>query len=264
VRVFVLGSGSLGNAVLVDAGGTRVVVDCGVGPRAAHEKMCEMGEPLFPRGADGIVITHAHDDHAAKLGPFARATRAPVWLHDGIDLPRARRKLPVRRYDTQRPFRIGAVVVDAFEIPHDAPQVALRLSEGDRSVAVVTDLGHIPRGLDRFLGACDEIFLESNYCPEQLAIGPYPHSVRRRVSGPEGHLSNEDAAELVARLEGTRVSRVHLCHISENNNTPERALEVVRARANRIEVDAIRRACVFEITPAPRTSNTFVQLGLFG
>jgi phosphoribosyl 1,2-cyclic phosphodiesterase len=266
VRVFVLGSSSLGNALLFASGATRVLVDGGVGPRVAAERLAAMGEQLLPRGFDGIVVTHQHDDHAAKVGPLARATGAPVWLHDGVDLPRVRRKLNVKRYDTTAAFRIGDFTVEAFALPHDAPQVALRLTAGDLTVGLVTDSGYVPRGLDRFLGACDEVLLESNYCPEMLDYSEYPPSVRRRISGPEGHLSNEDAASLVARLEGTRVVRVHLCHISQNSNTPDRALEVVQRRAKNIVVGVIPAAggCVLQLQERVRPSSGFVQLGLFG
>ncbi len=266
MRVFVLGSSSLGNALLFASAKTRVLVDGGVGPRVAAERLRAMGEELLPRGIDGIVVTHQHDDHAAKVGALARATGAPVWLHDGIDVPRVRKKSNVKRYDTHASFHIGDFTVEAFALPHDAPQVALRVSSNGLTVGVVTDSGYVPRGLDRFLGACDEVLLESNYCPELLELSEYPPSVRRRISGPEGHLSNADAASLVARLEGTRVVRVHLCHISQNSNTAERALEVVSRRAKHIEVSVIPPAggCVLEIQERPRPSGGFVQLGLFG
>ena len=266
MRVFVLGSSSLGNALLFASADSRVLVDGGVGPRIASERLRAMGEELLPRGLDGIVVTHQHDDHAAKVGPLARATGAAVWLHDGVDLPRVRRKLNVKRYDTTKAFTIGDFTVEAFELPHDAPQVALRLTSKDLTVGLVTDSGYVPRGLDRFLGACDEVLLESNYCPEMLDFSEYPPSVRRRIAGPEGHLSNDDAASLVSRLEGTRVVRVHLCHISQNSNTPDRALEVVQRKAKTIQVGVIPAAggCVLEIQARPRPSGAFVQLGLFG
>lgn len=273
MELFVLASGSLGNALLVQSHRSRVLVDCGIGPRLAQERMRAMGGELLPRGVDGIVITHHHDDHASKLGPFARAIGSPkngagegkIWLHDGIEAHRVRKKLAVRRYDTERAFRIGDFIIEAFALPHDAPQVALRLSDDDVSIGIATDLGHVPRGLDRFLAECDEVLLESNYCPELLAIGPYPPSVRRRVSGPHGHLSNTDAAGLVARLEGSRVSRVHLCHLSQHNNTPARALEVTRARVKHISVNVIPYGhwCKLEVSFRPRSSGAFVQLGLF-
>jgi phosphoribosyl 1,2-cyclic phosphodiesterase len=266
VRVFVLGSSSLGNALLFATAKSRVLVDGGVGPRVAQERLRAMGEELLPRGVDGIVVTHQHDDHAAKVGPLARAMKAPVWLHDGIDIPRVRKKLSPKRYDTSAAFHIGEFTVEAFQLPHDAPQVALRLTANGLTVGVVTDSGYVPRGLDRFLGACDEVLLESNYCTELLGISDYPPSVRRRISGPEGHLSNDDAAALVARLEGTRVNRVHLCHISENSNTPDRALEVVRRRAKNIQVGVIPRdgGCILHVEERPRASGGFVQLRLFG
>lgn len=267
MRVHVLGSSSLGNALLFAWGPSRVLVDAGVGPRACAERLRRAGDESFPRGVDGIVVTHHHDDHSAKVGPLARATGAPVWLHDGVDLPRARRKLDVRRYDTRAPFSVGAFAVEAFALPHDAPQVALRLSAGGRTVGVVTDAGHVPRGLEGFLAACDEILLEANYCPEMLAASPYPPSLRRRIAGPEGHLSNADAAALVARLAGTRVSRVHVCHVSEHNNTPERAARAVRERSGAIAVGVLPRegGVVLDVgAPAAAPARVSVQLDLFG
>src|SRR5690606_24605997 len=95
----------------------------------------------------------------------------------------------------------------------------------------VTDAGHVPRDLPAFLGACDLALIEANYCPELLHLGPYPPRLKRRVSGGSGHLANHEAAELASVLRSSRVRKLLLGHVSRANNTPDRALLAVQARA---------------------------------
>jgi phosphoribosyl 1,2-cyclic phosphodiesterase len=240
VRVFVLGSGSSGNCLVVEAEGERLVLDAGMGPTRATERMRALGADLVTSRAPlGLFVTHDHGDHAAHALPIARALRAPLHAHQGIAAPRARSRLEVRSYTPGRPVPLGPFIVEALPVPHDAPQVALRVSAGGRRFAIATDLGQSTRELRAFLGGCDVVFLESNYCPRLLESGPYPPRLRRRVAGGLGHLSNEQTAELARALEDTRVSRLVLVHLSRTNNTPSRALEVVTARVRRLPVEAL-------------------------
>lgn len=236
VRVFVLGSGSSGNALLVDTGETRILVDGGVALRAAGARMEQLGDALLPRGVDAIVATHHHGDHFGHVEKLARALDAPVYLHGGIDAPRVRRKARVHAYDVGATFRVGDVEISTASIPHDAPQVALRLATKEHAFGVATDVGHVTAALVRLLSTCDGAVVEANYCPELLAFGPYPPRLRERVGGGFGHLSNPRAAELASKLVGSRLGRIWLGHLSLANNTPERALETVAAVARRIEV----------------------------
>jgi phosphoribosyl 1,2-cyclic phosphodiesterase len=240
VRVFVLGSGSSGNCLVVEAEGERLVLDAGMGPTRATVRMRTLGADLVTSRAPlGLFVTHDHGDHAAHALPIARALRAPLHLHQGITAPRARSRLEVCAYTPGIPVPLGPFVVDALPIPHDAPQVALRVSAGGRRFAIATDLGHVTRELRAFLAGCDVVFLESNYCSSMLETGPYPPRLKRRVAGPIGHLANEQTAELARSLEDTRVARLVLVHLSRTNNTPERALEVVSSRAHRLRVEAL-------------------------
>lgn len=240
MRIYVLGTGSSGNGLVVEAEGERLLVDAGIGPARAAERMRALGGELARgRAPLGLFVTHEHGDHAAHAMSLGRALRVPVYAHAGVRFSCSARNVELRGYEPGRAVALGPFVVETLAVPHDAPQVALRVTAGPRRVALVTDLGMAPRALHPFLSACDLALVESNHCPRMLATGPYPLRLQRRVAGPEGHLSNEQTAALVASLEGTRLGRVLLVHLSRTNNAPARALEVVRARARRIRVDAL-------------------------
>jgi phosphoribosyl 1,2-cyclic phosphodiesterase len=259
VRVYVLGSGSTGNAVLIEAAGARLLVDAGFGPRAAVRRLAELGVDLFPRSVDGIVVSHQHGDHIGHLEPLARALRAPIYLHRGIGAPRVRRRFHVVDYDPGATFSVGALDVATVAVPHDAPQIALKISvnmAGNREVGtafgIATDVGTVTDGLVRLLEGCDAGLIEANHCPAMLADGPYPERLKKRVAGPYGHLANHQTAQLAARLIGSRLAHMYLGHISRANNTPERALEVVRASAGpRVGVSVVPHG-VPQILAVPR------------
>ncbi len=264
MRVFILSSGSSGNALLVEASGARILIDAGIGPRVAAGRMRTLGRDLFPRGVDAIVLTHHHGDHIAHVEALARACRAPIYMHRGISAARVRARWDVREYGAHAPFRVGAVEVTAHVIPHDAPQVALRVtSEEGARFGLATDLGHVPPGLAAFLGACDAALVEANYCPELLAVGPYPPRLRQRIRGGLGHLANEQTAELASELTGSRLARLYLGHISRANNTPERALAVVGPRCVGFEVHAVAHGVphALDVVRGTSKSTRFEQLG---
>jgi phosphoribosyl 1,2-cyclic phosphodiesterase len=243
VRVFVLGSGSSGNCLVVEAEGERVLIDAGLGPTRAVERMRALGADLVTARAPlGLFVTHEHGDHAAHALPLARALRAPLFAHDRAGLDRARRRLDVQSYVPGRSVVAGPFLVEALSIPHDAPQVAVRVSAGGLRFVIVTDVGHVTRELRAFVAECDLVLLEANYCQRLLETGPYPPHLRRRVAGPLGHLANEQAAELAKSLDDTRVSRLVLVHLSRANNTPDRALDVVASRVKRLPVEVLPHA----------------------
>jgi phosphoribosyl 1,2-cyclic phosphodiesterase len=239
VRIFVLGSGSSGNCLVIDAEGERLLVDAGIGPVRATERMRALGADLVTSRAPlGLFVTHDHGDHAAHALPLGRALRVPVFAHPGIPLE-SRKRVEVRRYVPGRPVHLGPFEVDALPIPHDAPHVAFRVSAGGLRFGIATDVGHATRELRALFEGCDLVMLEANYCPAMLEAGPYPPRLKRRVAGPLGHLANEQAADLAAALEDTRVSRLVLAHLSRTNNSPERALAAVERRLRRLPVEAL-------------------------
>ncbi len=244
MRAFVLGTGSSGNALLVEADGHRILVDAGIGPQRLAQRVAELGLDLAPGGLDAIVATHHHADHFGGVEKVARAYRAKVYLHRGIHAPRVRRRFLVREYVPGRTLRIGSLEVHAEWVPHDAPQVAIRIASADYAMGIATDVGRPTPVLQSLLASCDVAFIEANHCTELLAFGPYPPRLRRRIASGYGHLSNLQAADVAKGLVGSRVARIYLGHLSAANNTPERALETVASAARRIDVAVLPHGAV--------------------
>lgn len=225
MRVTILASGSGGNATLVQAGGTRLLVDAGIGPKVLEERMRRVFSR--PLDIDAIVLTHPHGDHVGKARSCARWFDAPVFLTEATRRRLTLAGVSTRVFGKSAPFDIGEIRVEPMPIPHDAPQVALVFAHRYARSAIVTDLGHVPRGLAKHLEGCQLVLLESNHEPSMLERGPYPDFLKRRIASNVGHLSNQQAAELLARLApGTR--EVVLMHLSERCNSPMLALACAR------------------------------------
>lgn len=223
MRVTVLASGSGGNALLVDSGGARVLVDAGIPAATLAKRMARAG---CRAGPQAILVTHAHGDHHRFAVDAALRFHAPVWVSDATRPMLALSGAPsVRVFGTREPFRIGDLTVRPLPVPHDAAQVALRFeADGGGSVALATDLGEVSDALVRHLRGADAVLLESNHDPDMLWKGPYSNSLKRRIASARGHLSNEASASALARLDA-RTRTVVLMHLSETNNTPALALD---------------------------------------
>jgi phosphoribosyl 1,2-cyclic phosphodiesterase len=267
MRVWLLSSGSTGNGAVIEAAGRgegigpRLLIDAGLGPRSCAARMRQLGADLFPAGVVAIVVTHHHSDHIAHLEPLARALRAPVYLHDGVAAARVRARYDVRAYARRGTFSIGPFKLRAEPVPHDAPQVALSIAAHGLRFGIATDLGHVPPPLVDLLAECDEALIEANYCAQMLEGGPYTPRLKTRVGGDLGHLSNDQTAALVHRLARTRVSRLWLGHLSLVNNTPARALDSVRPRANGQDVEVLENG-VPRLLEVRRGRPVMTQLGL--
>lgn len=271
MKVYVLGTGSSGNALIVEADGTRVLVEAGVGPRNAVMRMRALGADLFPRGVDGVVVTHHHNDHAAQLEPLCKAlalpragARAPMLhLHDGIEAWRVRHRFAVRRYRAGDGFDVGALRIRTIPLAHDAPHVALSIQSKTHTLGFLTDAGSLTTPVVDFLASCNTVLLESNYCPNLLQIGPYPPALRRRIAGHLGHLSNDQAAAVASSITRQGTSHLFLCHLSEANNEPEIALRTVRERARDVPVEVLKhgRSRLLDLAARPRRMGE--QLPLF-
>ena len=225
MRFASIGSGSEGNGLVVESGGTRIMIDCGFGVRDTIARLARIG--VEPESLAAIVVTHEHADHIGGVPAFAARYSIPVWLTFGTLEIVAERFYEMERvyaFDSYERLPIGALEVRPFTVPHDARDpVQFVVSDGAHRVGVVTDLGSSTRHVEASLSGCDALVLECNHDPDMLAQSDYPMSLKDRIAGRFGHLCNEGAAALLAALDTTRLAHVIAAHLSQQNNTPERA-----------------------------------------
>lgn len=234
MRFAILGSGSQGNALVVEADGTRLLLDCGFSGAETVRRLARVG--LSPDDLDGILVTHEHDDHIGGVARLARKHRLPVWttpgtlrglqpLFDGLS--------EVYFIEGYAPLCIGAIEVTPFPVPHDAREPAqFVFSDGRRRLGVLTDTGDPTPLMVRVLSGCDGLVLECNHCPDLLAASDYPPSLKQRIAGRNGHLDNASAAALLARLDVSRLEHVVAAHLSESNNRPALARAALAGALN--------------------------------
>jgi len=218
-----LGSGSKGNATLVRAGDTLVMIDCGFSLRETVQRMARL--QVEPGQLDAILVTHEHSDHSSGVAALSRKFRIPVYLTHGTSKTgRCDGSHDLRRFNCEDEFDIGSLSIKAVAVPHDAAEPCqYRLSWGGYALGILTDLGSItPHVIDNFR-TCHSLLLEFNHDLPMLLEGPYPPHLKQRVGGDWGHLSNIQAADLLRQINGTRLRHLVVAHISEKNNSIEHA-----------------------------------------
>jgi phosphoribosyl 1,2-cyclic phosphodiesterase len=225
VRFACLGSGSEGNGLLVEAGATRVLIDCGFGIRDTVARLARIG--VAPETITGIIVTHEHSDHVGGVAAFAARYDTPVWLTFGTLSTVAERfaSLPaVYGFDTHDAFAIDAIEVRPFPVPHDAREpVQFVCSDGQWRLGVLTDLGVSTLHVEATLSGCDALVIECNHDSGMLANGHYPYALKQRIAGRFGHLDNEAAGGLLSRLDNSKLKHVFAAHLSQHNNMPDLA-----------------------------------------
>jgi phosphoribosyl 1,2-cyclic phosphodiesterase len=235
LRVTVLASGSAGNALLLECGADRVLVDAGLSLDALERALGRLG--LAPADVGAVVLTHEHEDHARGAGALSRA--AGVRVHATAATAAASAAIlagaDVCAFAAGTPFAAGPFEITAFPVPHDAADpVGLAIAAAGRRVVVATDLGAADERLDRHLAEADLAVIESNYDLGLLHVSGYPWFLKNRILGGRGHLSNDDAARALARTAASarRAGRrrgVCLVHLSDTNNLAPLARDTVRA-----------------------------------
>jgi phosphoribosyl 1,2-cyclic phosphodiesterase len=217
----VLASSSSGNCLFLSTARTRILVDAGLSGKETSKRLAEIGEDASR--LDAIIVTHEHSDHVAGLPRLAKTLRVPVF---GTCLT-----APALVWEDFTPaletfqagtrIAIGDIEIDSFTIPHDAADpVGYRIQAEGIKVGVVTDLGYIPDSIKMHLRGIHFLLLESNHDLEMLKVGPYPWSVKQRVMGRKGHLSNRVVEDFMRNDLDSSVHTVVLGHLSEHNNHP--------------------------------------------
>ena len=225
MRFACLGSGSEGNALVVEVGTSRVLLDCGFSTKETVARLARLG--LTPADLHGIVVTHEHSDHIGGVTRFANKFNLPVWLTHGslaylLNLDQA--PLDTRVIDSHAAFAVGDLYIEPFPVPHDAREpIQFVFGDGQHRLGVLTDTGMITPHIEQMLSGCDALVLECNHDANLLANGPYPNSLKQRVGGRFGHLDNIAAADLLRSIDTRQLTHLVAAHLSQKNNLPELA-----------------------------------------
>jgi len=228
MRFVSLGSGSRGNATLIESRGTRLLLDCGFTAREAEKRLASAG--VEPDSIDAILVTHEPQDHIRGVGVLARRYGIPVWLTHGSLSSGRLGDIPETRViqGHQGSFEIGSIKISPYPVPHDAREPVQFIFQSGRSrLGVLTDAGTVTPHIVSMLESCTALLLECNHDPGMLANGPYPYRLQKRVGGQLGHLSNRQAAELVKILDHPGLDHLVAAHLSEKNNTAELASDAI-------------------------------------
>lgn len=230
MRVQILASGSKGNLIYVAAGRARLLVDLGLSCREAERRLTAAG--IDPGGLTAILVTHSHTDHLRGVRVFSRKHQTPVYLTHGTHQEvraLAADWFAVKLFKPGRALNFGDLQVQPFAIPHETEDpVAFTFTSAAGKFGLATDLGHATAGVRQALAACRLLMVEANHDEQMLWDGPYPGYLKRRVASNYGHLSNAQCAQLVRQLAHPGLQGVILGHLSEQNNTPAKALAAIR------------------------------------
>ena len=224
MRFASLGSGSEGNGLVVEAGNTCLLLDCGFGLADTARRLQRLN--LVPENIDGIVVTHEHDDHVGGVPRFARKHEIPVYLTHGTLMATGVSRFDgvvLNIIDSHCVLPVGDVQLRPFPVPHDAREPAqFVFSDGDKSLGVLTDTGASTSHIEAMLSTVDALVLECNHDLELLMNSAYPYSLKQRIAGRLGHLDNRTASALLAALPQAkhRLQHVIAAHLSKQNNTP--------------------------------------------
>lgn len=229
MRFASLGSGSEGNALLIECGPAdaplRLLIDCGFGVREATRRLERLG--VAPGQIDAIFVTHEHGDHIGGAARLAVAAGATLYMTAGTAVAGLGQRPPGLRLemlDAHRPLELRAARIEPVAVPHDAREpVQFVIDDGQTRLGVLTDLGHGTAHVVRAMCRLDAMVLECNHDAGMLEASDYPRMLKRRIAGPYGHLENTAAADLLAAIDQSRLRTVVAAHLSRSNNHPDLA-----------------------------------------
>ncbi|MBI9017762.1 MAG: MBL fold metallo-hydrolase [Phycisphaerae bacterium] len=224
-----LQTGSNGNCFYVETPDTRLLFDAGISGRQAKLRLAEHQRDIH--AVDALLISHHHQDHVGHAGVFNRVFKIPMHISAAswrICKKKLGRMNSVNYFDPGQTLQFKDTTIVTIATPHDGMgSVAFIISYQDKNLGIFTDLGHCFDELGPGIAQLDAVFLESNYDPIMLADGSYPPSLKERITGNGGHISNQQASQVIKDY-GQRLQFVVLSHLSEHNNTPELAINTAR------------------------------------
>ena len=238
IRFMSLASGSSGNCYYLGDEEGGLLIDAGIPIRTITKTLKAEGITLDSGHIQGTIVTHDHADHIRTIGVIGGVYHLPVYatapVHHSISTSRfvldpigaSRRDI-----ETFTPFEVAGFTIEAFPVPHDsAENVGYHITKGDFAFTLATDVGHPTEYIEEYISRATHVVLEANYDREMLRTGSYPDFLKERVSSPLGHLSNDEAAELLARTYHPGMKNVWLCHLSKDNNHPDLCWKSIEAR----------------------------------
>lgn len=248
MEIAFLGSSSSGNSTLVSSEDTLILIDAGLSAREMERRLEFLG--YSPAEVDAILLTHEHSDHCRGAGNFARKFDIPVMANRPTFAMSPIGNVEFEEFRTQEEFSIGGMRVIAFPIPHNAVEpVCFVITDYKHNMGFATDLGRITKMVGSVLFDKDLLVIEANHDEEMLRRGSYPEFLKRTISSSNGHLSNKQSATAAAELVTDRTQGVILIHLSEENNTPEKAEHAVKtALARKLKSTKVYAAERYKIT----------------
>jgi phosphoribosyl 1,2-cyclic phosphodiesterase len=228
MRFASLGSGSKGNATLIEWRNTCVMVDCGFSIKETTSRLAKLGKQ--PQDLSAILVTHEHSDHWKGVMPLANKFGIKVYLTAGCFKSRDL-KDPVTDFqiiDSHTEFQVGDLRVTPVPVPHDAREpVQYLFNSLDHKLGVLTDIGSLTPHVEAQYDSCDGLLVEANHDLDMLAMGPYPAFLKDRVSGQWGHLNNQQTAHLLAAVDQSCLQQLVIGHISDKNNSLDKVRDAV-------------------------------------
>ena len=243
INLHPLYSSSSGNLFHIDDGRTNILIDAGVTYKAINEGLKSIDKDISNISA--VLITHEHSDHIKGLSLLCRKSDIPIYAcgktADYISEMLSEKNISanVIKFEYDKPFNIHGFEILPFEIPHDAVMpCGYRIKSGNTTLSYATDLGHMSSEVFDNLKSSDFVVLESNYDSTMLDFGKYPYLLKRRIKGPNGHLSNDISGATISKLAKLGQANFLLAHLSENNNNEEIAFNTIVSTLNLNDIDA--------------------------
>ena len=253
VRLTILGSGSNGNCAYLETAETRILIDAGFSARQTRQRLAAIGRA--PEGLSGILITHEHSDHINGLAGLAAKLNIPVYCNrltrEALEMQPAC-KFDCHVFNTGSSFELGDISVDTFSIPHDASDpVGFLLRTPAGNIGFLTDLGHATKLVLQRVRSANILVLETNHDLKLLQESGRPWSLKQRIAGRHGHLSNTEAAEAAEEIMSTDLRHLYLGHLSRECNRPELARRVMHERLEKIGARHVKIELTSQSVPCP-------------